>query len=71
MPACLRLPAGFTSEQRELLGPMLKRISSRLQEVGAVRKRPLIIFHARVPIIKVGCAAARQACTWLSVDAPN
>ena len=37
---------------------MLKRISSRLQEVGAVRKRPLIIFHARVPIIKVRCWAA-------------
>ena len=44
---------------------MLKRISSRLQEMGAVRKRPLIIFHAQVPIIKVGRWAA-LGCSLIS-----
>jgi hypothetical protein len=51
---------GFTSEQRELLGPLLKKLSTKLQEAGAVRKRPLIIFNARVPIIKVSWCT----CIW-------
>lgn len=40
---------------------MLKLVSAKLQAGKAVRKRPLIIFNARVPIIKVGAGRARWA----------
>jgi hypothetical protein len=35
IPTCPPLPAGFTSEQKELLGPMLKSLSTKLQVGGS------------------------------------
>jgi hypothetical protein len=39
---CVRCAAGFTSEQRDLLGPMLKRISSKLQVGDACTVLPVL-----------------------------
>ncbi len=45
--------AAFTSEQKDLVGHSLRRISDALMRRQSLSRRPLIIYNARVPVCKV------------------